>query len=179
MKDQKPIITPTKAMVEAYEKLLKFAMKEVRLLEKKTGPALHKLIDASSKKISELGEITEEEAEKISGYLKRDLTEAATYMSETGDDFKKWLALDTLNAEVIEDYIIDQFKLAADQTRIELDKIRFAAERAEYHTGEIVGPGVLVCDECGENLHFKKSGHIPPCPKCKKSRFHRKLRHQE
>lgn len=179
MNDQNPIIIPTKAMIEAYEKLLKFTVKEAKLLEDKTGPALHKLIDTSTKKISELGDVTEEEAEKISTYLKRDLTEAATYMSETGHDFKKWLALDTLNAEIIEDYVIDLFKHAADQTRIELDKIRFAAETAEYHTGEITGPGVLLCDNCGENLHFEKAGHIPPCPKCKKSRFHRLLRSEQ
>ena len=172
MNKNEPIIEPTKNMVDAYEKLLKFTMDEVKLLEEKTGPALHKLIDSSSKKIHEFGEISEEEAEKVSGYLKRDLAEAARFMNETGDDLKKWLALDT---EIIEDYILDLFKQAADQTTVELDQIKFAAETAEYHTGEISGPGVLVCDECGENLHYEKPGHIPPCPKCKGTRFHRLL----
>jgi len=170
MSKKSPTPFPTEGMAEAYEKLLLLTMKEAKLLKEKTGPALHKLIDTSSEKISELGELTEEEAEKISEYLKRDLTEAASYMAETGADFKKWLALDT---EIIEDYLLDQFKQAADQTTIELAKLKKAGEIAEYHTGELTGPGVLMCDKCGEQLHFKKAGHIPPCAKCHDTHFHR------
>ena len=120
MNDKKPIITPTKNMVDAYVELLKFVTKEAHLLEDKTGPALHNLIDTTSKNLSKLSEVTEEEAEKISTYLKRDLRDAATFMEETGSDFKKWLTLDTIDTEIIEDFIIDQFKQAADQTTIEL-----------------------------------------------------------
>jgi polyhydroxyalkanoate synthesis regulator phasin len=170
MSKHSPTRFPTEGMGEAYEKLLFFAMKEARLLKEKTGPVLHRIIDTSSDKLSELGELTEEEAEKVSTYLKRDLKEAAVYMTETGDDFKKWLALET---EIIEDYLLEHFKEAADQTTIELSKLKQAGENAEYHTGELTGPGVLTCDACGEQLHFKKAGHIPPCAKCHKTRFHR------
>ena len=170
MKNKNPSRFPTEGMGEAYEKLLLMTMKEAKLLQKKTGPALHKLIDTTGEKISELGELTEEEAEKISHYLKRDLKEAASFMVETGEDFKKWLALET---EIVEDYLIDLFKQAADQTTIELDQLKKAGETAEYHTGELTGPGVLICDKCGEQLHFKKAGHIPPCPKCRDTHFHR------
>jgi len=170
MSKKSPTPFPTEGMAEAYEKLLLLTMKEAKLLKKKTGPALHKLIDTTSEKISELGELTEEEAEKISEYLKRDLKEAASYMAETGSDFKKWLALDT---EIIEDYLLDHFKQAADQTTIELAKLKKTGETAEYHTGELTGPGVLMCDKCGEQLHFKKAGHIPPCAKCHDTHFHR------
>ncbi|MCW9013442.1 MAG: zinc ribbon-containing protein [Gammaproteobacteria bacterium] len=170
MSKQSPTRFPTEGMGEAYEKLLKLTMEEAKLLKEKTGPILHKLIDTTSEKISELGELTEEEAEKISQYLKRDLREAASYMTETGADFKKWLAIDT---EIIEDFLLEQFKQAADQTKIELAKLKAAGETAEYHTGEITGPGVLLCDACGENLHFHKAGHIPPCAKCNGTHFHR------
>ena len=170
MSKQSPTRFPTEGMGEAYEKLLLLTMKEARLLKDKTGPMLHKLIDVSSEKFSELGELTEEEAEKISNYLKRDLKEAAIYMTETGSEFKKWLALET---EIIEDYLLEHFKEAADQTTIELSRLKSTAENAEYHTGEITGPGVLTCDKCGEQLHFHKAGHIPPCAKCHDTHFHR------
>ena len=170
MSKQSPTRFPTEGMGEAYEKLLKLTMQEAKLLKEKTGPVLHKLIDDTSEKISELGELTEEEAEKVSDYLKRDLREAARYMVETGADFKKWLAIDTA---IVEDYLLERFKQAADQTTIELAKLKVSAESAEYHTGEITGPGVLTCDECGEHLHFHKAGHIPPCAKCQGTHFHR------
>ena len=89
MSKQTPTKFPSEGMAEAYEKVLLLAMKEAKLLKEKTGPALHKLIDVSGQKLSELGELTEEEAEKISEYLKRDLKEAANYMVETGAEFKK------------------------------------------------------------------------------------------
>ena len=170
MSKQTPTRFPTEGMGEAYEKLLLLAMKEAKLLKEKTGPALHKLIDVSGQKLSELGELTEEEAEKISEYLKRDLKEAANYMVETGAEFKKWIGIET---DIIEEYLYDHFKDAADQTTIELKHLKEVGENAEYHTGELTGPGVLICDACGEELHFAKAGHIPPCAKCHATKFHR------
>lgn len=172
MKHKSPLRFPTEGMAEAYEKLLLLTMKEAKLLKEKTGPVLHQLIDKTSLKLSELEELTHEQTEKIAEYLKRDLTEAASYMSESGEDFKKWLAID---AELIENFLLDQMMQAADQTTVELTRLKNAAETATYHTGEITGPGILQCDHCGEQLHFQKAGHIPPCAKCAKTDFHRLL----
>lgn len=163
-------IFPSEGLNKAYKTVLSKTMEEAHLLQEKTGPMLHQLIDKTSQSLSDLGEFTREEAEKVSDYLKRDLIEAATYMSENGEDFKKWLALDT---DIIEDYLLDLFKQAADQTTIELMQLKANGQSAEYHTGEITGPGVLMCDKCGENLHFHDVGHIPPCPKCNDTHFHR------
>ena len=163
---------PTEGLGEAYEKLLLLSMKEAREIKQVTAPVLHKIIDTSSEKLSELNELTREEAETISEYLKRDLKEAAEYMTKNGEEFKKWLAIDI---ELVENYLYDMFKEAADKTTIELAQLKDDADSAEYHTGQITGPGVLVCDKCGENLHFKKPGHIPPCAKCNETKFHRLL----
>ena len=172
MPDKSPKRFPTEGLGEAYEKLLILTMKESKLLKEKTGPALHNLIDDMSEKFSDLEELTKEQSEKIAEYLKRDLTEAANYMVDSGDDFKKWLAIDT---ELIEDFLLDHMMQAADQTTIELNKLKNAAQTAEYHTGEVTGPGVLICDHCGEQIHFNNPGHIPPCAKCQGTQFHRLL----
>ncbi|PCI18096.1 MAG: hypothetical protein COB62_07115, partial [Piscirickettsiaceae bacterium] len=34
-------------------------------------------------------------------------------------------------------------------------------------------PGTLECIACKQTLNFKKTGHIPPCPKCHKTEFKR------
>jgi rubrerythrin len=161
---------PIEALGEAYELLLEKTIEEARKVRDKGGPLLHKIIDQTSENLSALGELSEEQASKVSAYLKRDLEQAAGYMQKTGEDFKKWLAIDTA---IVENYLFDRFREAADQTRIELARFKQTAENAEYHSGEVTGPGILICDGCGEQLHFEKAGHIPPCPKCKHSHFHR------
>jgi hypothetical protein len=162
----------TDGLNEAYEKLLMLSIKEAKLLKATTGPALHKIIDQVSQKASEFSELSAIEVQKISEYLKRDLHDAATYMAENKAEFKQWLAIDT---ELIEEYLYEHFSQAADQTTVELNKLKMNAGTAEYRTGEITGPGVLVCDKCGEQLHFVKAGHIPPCAKCHDTHFHRLL----
>ena len=174
MNKKTPTPFPTEGLNEAYKIVLKKTMEVAHQLEENTGPALHTLIDKTSKSLSDLNELTKEESEIISEYLKRDLIEAADYMTKSKKDFKSWLAVDI---ELIETYFLKLLEQAADQTKIELNKLKFTAENAEYHTGEITGPGVLMCDKCGENLHFHDSGHIPPCPKCNDTHFHRLMCH--
>lgn len=141
--------------------------------EEKALPTLSENIEKAAEKASELGELTKEEAEKIGGYIKRDLEEAGDYLSEyvakNGPELKSWIKDELSFAEV---EFAEMFANLADKTRIELDEL---AERARqvgvWHTGEITNVGVLYCQNCDEVLHFKKPGHIPPCPKCKGTVF--------
>lgn len=162
---------PLDALGEAYETLLEKAMDESKTVKEKSGPVLHKFIDEIAQKSSDVNELAGEEAVKIGQYLKRDLVEAAIYLEKTGKGLKDWLGFD-LN--ILEDRLRDNFNQAADQTTVELLKLKQEANAAGYRTGEITGPGTLFCDKCGEILHFHKAGHIPPCPKCQGTQFHRK-----
>lgn len=161
---------PIEALGEAYETLLEKTVEEAHAAKIKGGPALHRLIDEVAQKSSDVTELAGEEAVKIGEYLKRDLIDAASYLEKTGKEFKDWLGFDL---KLIQDRLRDDFSKAADQTTIELLQLKQQAQAAGYHTGEITGPGTLLCDSCGEALHFHKAGHIPPCPKCQATRFHR------
>ncbi|WJW76353.1 zinc ribbon-containing protein [Thiohalobacter sp. IOR34] len=162
---------PLDVLGEAYERMLERAMEDFHKAEEKTGPALHQMIDGAREKAVELGELSREEAEKVANYLKRDLAEAASYLDETGRELKDWLGLET---RLVESELLDLFMRAADKTTLELIQFKEALREAStYHTGEIAGPGTLVCDACGERLHFQRAGRIPPCPKCHATRFHR------
>ena len=69
---------------------------------------------------------------------------------------------------------MDMFAKVADRTRLELDRFADNARAASlYHTGEVTGPGTLVCAGCGKELHFHKAGRIPPCPKCHGTEYRR------
>ena len=170
MKNLKPPHDLVEAMGEAYELLLEKAIEKAKHAEEKTGPALHSIIDSLREEISAAGELSEEQVDKVANYLKRDLRDAAEYIDETGTGLKEWLGFEQalLGAE-----FWDMFAQAADQTTVELLKLKTQAEYAPYGTGELTGPGTLVCDKCGETLQFQKPGHIPPCPKCHETSFHR------
>ena len=161
---------PIEALGEAYELLLDKTIEEAHTAKVKSGPALHQLIDEIAQRSSDINELAGEEAVKLGKFLKRDLLDAASYLEKTGNALKDWLGFDIA---LLEDRLRDDFIKAADQTTVELLKLKQQAQAAGYHTGEITGPGTLLCDQCGETLHFHKAGHIPPCPKCQGTRFHR------
>jgi len=160
-------------LLNAYHSMLD-QMKDVwHKAEEKAIPTLAENIESAAEKASELGELTKEEAEKLGGYIKHDLEEAGEYLSDyvavNGPQLENWIK-DELNFAEVQ--FADMFANLADKTRLELDAL---AERARqvgvWRTGEITNVGVLYCQSCDEVLHFKKPGHIPPCPKCHGTEF--------
>lgn len=94
------------------------------------------------------------------------MIDAASYIDKTGKELKDWLGFDLM---YLKDHLRDDFSKAADQTTIELLNLKQQAETIGYRTGEIVGPGTLMCDQCVEKLHFHNAGHNPPVPSAKAS----------
>ena len=169
---KKRINDPLDILGVAYETMLERSAEEYRKLEKKIGPALHTFIDNAKAKAIELEELTEEEAAQIAEYLKRDLADAAFYISEQGREIRDWLDFED---SLIATELLDMFLQAADPTTVEMNALKLELiAQSTYKTGEITGPGALVCDACGEVLHFHKAGRIPPCPKCHETTYHRK-----
>lgn len=158
-------------LVHAYNVMMDRVDEAIRKADTEGMPVLERSIEAAKRKASELGELTQEEAQKVGDYLKRDLQDAADYVADTGEHLADWMKFDL---ELIEDRLRDVFSTMVDHTRMELGKL---AERAtligEWHTGEITSIGTLQCKGCGEKLHFHATGHIPPCPKCKGTSFRR------
>lgn len=158
-------------LVHGYERMMERAKAVLSQAKKGTIPNLRQLIDHGEEKAVELGELTKEEAEKIGNYLHRDLYDAAHYLSYTGRSLADWLNFDL---DLVEAELMDIFSAMVDHTRLELDQIAERARRSEeLHTGEVTGPGTLRCLQCDEELHFRTTGHIPPCPKCHSSEFRR------
>ena len=166
MKKTLPSHDPIESMGEAYELLLEKAQQKAH----QSGTAVHQMIDEIRDDIVALSKFSEDEIVKLEAYLKRDLTDAAGYLDKTGKELKEWVGFDV---ELMKHEFWERFSAAADQTTKELYRLKQQAASAEYHTGEMTGLGTLVCDQCGEKLHFHKPGHIPPCPKCDSTHFHR------
>ena len=161
---------PIDILGSIYEKMYENAADGLQKAEHKTAPLLHQLIEDAKEKLSELEEVTREDLDKVAQYLERDMNDAARYLTETGAEFSDRLGFETA---LLESEFLYQMLKTADPTTLELLKLKEQAESAAYHTGEITGPGTLVCDQCGEKIHFYRAGKIPPCPKCHATSFHR------
>jgi len=166
MKDLPPSHDPIDSLGEAYELLLEKALQKAH----QSGAALHHMIGEIRSDTPALNKLKEADVVKLKGYVKRDLIDAARYRDKTGKGLQDWLGFDLA---LIKHEFLEMFSVAADKTTTELLLLKLQAENAEYHTGELTGLGTLVCDQCGEKLHFHKPGHIPPCPKCNSTHFHR------
>lgn len=154
------------AVVQAYEHLLDNLSAKTHQGEE----VLHKIADEIKQDAAALYDMSADEVVLLEQYVKRDIADATSYLHNTGEELKSWLGFDL---RLIEETFWEKFLQAADRTTTALVKLKLEADKAGYHTGEIIGVGTLACDQCGEKLHFHHPGHIPPCPKCHASTFHR------
>lgn len=169
--NDKPQKDPVDRLVDAYETMLERVHDAADQAEDKGVPWLRETLDNARDRAVELEELTREEADKISHYVERDIHDAAGFIADTGQEFRDWLRFDI---QLIQDRVLDMMAGMADQTGAALKEIADRArEASRYHTGEITSPGTLECMACGASMHFKKTGHIPPCPKCSATDFRR------
>lgn len=129
---------------------------------------LHSLAEAleiSTEKTGKGSELSKDELDKVSGYVKRDLENAAHNLSEHKDNnsLSEWLKFDI---ELIENLSLDAFLSVADKTRIELARLGEMAKKHSYQSGEITIPGTFVCENCAKEIAFKTTSEIPECPVC-------------
>jgi polyhydroxyalkanoate synthesis regulator phasin len=158
-------------LVDAYEHMLKQTHETLEQAEKESVPAFREMLEKARDNMVELGELTREEAVKVAEYVERDIKDAASYIADTGEDLRKWWHFDV---GLMEQRMLEMFSTVADQTSVQLRGWAEQARRASlYHTGEVSGPGALVCDACGAELHMHKTGRVPPCPKCHATSFRR------
>lgn len=154
-------------LTDAYNRMLE----RTREAMDKADKGLREGVDTAMEKATELGELTREEAELVSIYVMRDLEDAAEFISEEGQELAGWLKFDL---ELVERSLLDIFAQMVDHTREELTKLELRANAlGEWKSGEVTGIGTLQCKSCGELLHFHKTGHIPPCPKCHGTTYRR------
>lgn len=160
-----------KKLVNAYDKMMERINALLEDAEKQALPTLQHHLDAAKQHAIELKELTSEEADLISEYVRRDLHDAADYIETTGKELSNWFSFDL---ELVEDRLLELFAKVADNTRLELAKLASQAEREQqYHTGEIPTIGTLVCVVCSTALHFNLTSRIPPCPNCHQTLFKR------
>ncbi len=167
----------TDKLVQAYERMLKQTHETIEKAQKESVPKFREMLEKARDNMVELGELTREEGQKVSDYIKRDIEDAANYIAETGQDMRDWWRFDL---QLIERRMMDVFTQVADQTSLQLAQwAENARQMSLYQAGEVTGPGTLICDRCGAETHFVKAGRIPPCADCGSTSFRRRTEESE
>jgi Zn finger protein HypA/HybF involved in hydrogenase expression len=158
-------------MVKAYETMLERLHGFAESAEQRAVPRFRDALMEAREKAVELGELSREEAEKVSRYLERDMHDAAQFLADTGQEFRDWFRFDW---QLVNQRLMEMFSSVADQTSLALRDLAERARQASlYHSEEVTGPGTLVCTRCGEVMHFSHVSRIPPCPSCHGREFNR------
>lgn len=154
-------------LAQIYEKMAAKARETFNESSEKTLASLEKALEGAREHFVKAGEITRKESDQLKAYLRRDLEQAAKHFQQLNAQARKQLNPDNLQAGFLD--------LTAHLAHKSSDLFSRLAEWAEsgssYHTGQITAPGVLRCRSCSKEIHFKKTGNIPPCPGCRGTDF--------
>jgi rubrerythrin len=164
------------------DKLIKAYSEFMQHLHETMEDTLHSFSEAvaiSKEKTSQTNDLTEDELDKVSNNVQRDIemghavhdSSDATKKVSLSEWFKAWYKSNAewfkFDVELIEDALLD----LGDKTRIELENIKQLATKHTYHSGDITYPGAFICDECGKEIAFKTPSQIPECPVCHAKTF--------
>jgi len=123
-----------------------------------------KAMEKARKKLTEAGQFTEEKGEKLKAFLEHDLTRLAQEMSKG--------AKAKLNPTRLGTGALASMSKLLHKTGLAISSFADKADASlACKSGEITSAGKLVCNDCGNAMNFKKTGRIPPCPKCHKTEF--------
>jgi len=160
----------TERLAEAYNRMLERAKNALERVTHGHKPELHHLLEGAKDEAVKKGELSPDEAAQIARYIRRDVHDAASGMREQRSEFREWLRFDI---ELVEERLGEIFARMADHTQLELDRWAEEANVQGWEAGEVTSLGTLQCVDCGQEIHFHKTTHIPHCPKCGGKMFRR------
>lgn len=156
-------------LAQQYDKLAgKF--NELYLAGKERGrEAMSVALEKAHEQMAALGEFSAEHGAELKKYMARDMDQTIADAQHMGEEAKERLNPGRLGAGALA-------SLAAvlESTGNALQSLgEKTKENLTYKTGEVTSAGTLTCQACGEAMHFKETGHIPPCPKCSGTLFNK------
>jgi len=131
--------------------------------------AMHEALEKARKQLTDLGEFSTEHGKALTQYLARDLDRVVAEAQRLGTEAKERLHPSRMGAGAMA-----ALASALQWSGNALSSMGNKADQSlVYKTGEITSGGTLTCQACGQEMHFKETGHIPPCPKCQGTLFHK------
>ncbi|MDG4475523.1 zinc ribbon-containing protein [Thiovibrio frasassiensis] len=119
-------------------------------------------LEKAQEKLTSLGEFSAEQGEELKQFLARDLDQTIADAQRLGEEAKERFHPSRLGAGALAS-LATVLELTGNALHSLSDKTK---ETLTYKTGEMTSAGTLTCQACGEKMQLKKTGHVPPCPKC-------------
>lgn len=159
-------------LTKAFDHMVEQVGQSIHKAEETLGPSLEEMVHNAQKMARDLYALSQEESDALAKALRRDLHKANQTLNQQRKELKDWLSFDLT---LVEDRFIDLIARAADKTWLDFHAFENEGDHqaSTYHTGEVCNAGTLSCTQCGKEIHFTKSSHIPPCAGCHGSEFYR------
>jgi len=156
-------------LAQQYDKLAS-KFNELYLAGKERGrESMTVALEKAHEQMTALGEFTAEHGAELKNYMARDLDQTLADAQQLGEEAKERLNPGRLGAGALAS-LAAVLESTGNALHALSEKTR---EKLTYKTGEITSAGTLTCQACGEAIHLKETGHIPPCPKCSATLFHK------
>jgi len=126
-------------------------------------------LEKAHEQLTALGEFSAEHGEELKKFLARDLDQTINDAKHLGEEAKVHLHPARLGAGALAS-IASVLELTGNALHTLGEK---AKEQLTYKTGEMTSAGTLTCQQCGQQIKLKSTGHVPPCPKCNGSLFNK------
>ena len=121
-------------------------------------------MEKAREQLTAAGAFSEEQGKNLKTFLERDLSQMVETMR---DEAKEKLNPSRVGAGA----------MSSLSSLLNMAGSRFAsiAEKTQKaitcRSGEITSAGTLTCISCKHDIHFKKTGRVPPCPTCHATEF--------
>lgn len=158
--------------ISAYDRVVARLHKNLSDAEASSWEYLQEKIEEAVELELTAEEMTRDEMDLLTAYIKRDLKKLGFYAHETGEGIAAWLHFD-LN--ILEGRMKQLFMGLADKTRIQQEELRerLDHDEDEYIAGELAGVGTLQCLKCDATQVLTTTAQIGPCKQCQGRYFRR------
>ncbi|UUM31216.1 zinc ribbon-containing protein [Vibrio japonicus] len=139
---------------EGYEEMFEDVVEAL----KHSPDEVNRVLEKSGKVVEAANDLTKDELALVSAYVKSDLKEFAESYEESKSGPFYLMIADSIWQGLLE---------ITDRTKVEWVELFDDLEhQGLYQAGDVIGLGILVCDECGHKTEYNHPTVIIPCSKC-------------
>jgi len=121
-------------------------------------------MEKARQQLTAAGAFSEEQGKNLKVFLERDFSQIAQTMRDE--------AKEKLNPARVSAGALSSLYALLNVAGLALSSVAVRTQKAlSCRSGEITSAGTLTCVSCDNELHFKKTGRVPPCPKCHATEF--------